>query len=133
MSPTPEDQWRPPEPPPRPPRQGGAAKPPARPKWMPWVIIALIVAIFLVWQTAQNTSPARASIPYGKFLDLVKDNQVQAIKYESSSGKITGKFAQGHTEDGKAEFTTQGQVGGIPDPDLNTLAAHNVSRDQRRP
>jgi cell division protease FtsH len=98
---------------------------------MPWVIIALIVAIFLVWQTAQNTSPARASIPYGKFLELVKDNQVQAIKYESSSGKITGKFANGHTEEGKTEFTTQGQVGGIPDQDLATLTAHNVSRDYK--
>ena len=49
MSPSPEDQWRPPEPPGRPPRPGGGpggpARPPtSRPRWLPWVLIGLILA-----------------------------------------------------------------------------------------
>jgi cell division protease FtsH len=100
---------------------------------MPWVIIALIVAIFLVWQTAQNTTPARASIPYSKFTQLVKENQVQTIKYDSSNGKIIGRFAGGHTEDGKAEFSAQGPLTKLPDADLALLTAHNVGLDYKAP
>jgi cell division protease FtsH len=82
---------------------------------MPWVIVGLIVAIFLVWQATPGTTPERAKITYGTFIERVNENRVSAIKYESSSGKITGKFTQGFTEDGKQEFTTQAQEGGLPD------------------
>src|SRR4051794_11905111 len=92
MSPSPEDQWRPPEPPNRTPRQGGpgsSPKSPNRPRWMPWVLVALVVGIFLVWQAAPSTTPARTSVDYSKFLQLVTDGHVQSIKYEASTGKIT--------------------------------------------
>jgi cell division protease FtsH len=82
---------------------------------MPWVIVGLIVAIFLVWQATPSTTPERAKITYGTFIERVNEDRVAAIKYESSSGKVTGKFEQGFTEDGKQEFTTQAQEGGLPD------------------
>src|SRR3954468_4644735 len=85
MSPSPEDQWRPPEPPGRPPRQGGPNTPPrtpGRPRWIPWVIVALVVAIFLVWQAAPGSTPERASVDYGAFLTLVNDGHVKSIKYD---------------------------------------------------
>ena len=43
MSPGPEDQWRPPEPPGRSPRPGGAPAPSGRPRWMPLVIVGLAI------------------------------------------------------------------------------------------
>jgi cell division protease FtsH len=126
MSPAPEEQWRPPE---RTPRngQGQGTKPPARPRWMPYVIIGLVVAIFLVWQAAPSTTPARADLTYGKFMSLVEDKKVDEIKYDSSSGRINGKFVENFAEDGKNEFSTQGPQNGLPDPDINKLNENNVN------
>src|SRR6478752_2762576 len=106
---SPDDQWRPPEQQGRTPRPGGQTKPPARPKWMPWVIIALIVAIFLFWQAAPGTGVARANVKYGEFLGLVKQDKVASINYDASNGKITGQFVKGFTQDGHSDFATQGQ------------------------
>jgi cell division protease FtsH len=131
MSP-PEDQWRPPEQPGRPPRPGGASgRPAGRPRWMPWVIVGLIVAIFLFWQAAPSTTPERAKLDYGTFLQRVRENKVSSIKYDASSGKITGKFANGVNEGGKTEFTAQGPENLLPDEDIKLLNDHNVSRNYK--
>jgi ATP-dependent Zn protease len=137
MTPGPEDQWRPPDPSgnrqPRPGGPGGQAnpRPPSRPKWLPWVIVAMLVAIFLFWQTAPGSTPERAKITFGTFQDHVEAGKVAAIKYESSSGKITGKFVDGFNEDGKSEFTTQAQEGGLPDETFALLADKNVDLDYK--
>ena len=49
MSPGPEDQWRPPEPPGRPPRPGAGQRPTGRPRWMPLVIVGLAVLALLAY------------------------------------------------------------------------------------
>jgi cell division protease FtsH len=133
MSPSPDDQWRPPDQQPnRPPRAPGQPpKSSSRPKWLPWVIVGLIIAVFLVWQTSTTSTPDRAKIDYGTFLTHVNDNQISSIKYDASNGTITGQFAKGFNVDGKTEFTTQGQIGTLPDADINTLNTHNVSRNYK--
>ena len=86
MTPGPEDQWRPPEPPPgRSPRPGppGAMRPGNRPKWLPWVVIGLIVAIFLVWRAAPASTTSSVSLDYGNFLTLVGQD---ALIAEQSRG-----------------------------------------------
>ncbi|HYL52292.1 MAG TPA: ATP-dependent zinc metalloprotease FtsH [Acidimicrobiia bacterium] len=133
MSP-PEDQWRPPEQPGRPPRTGGGGtpgRPSSRPRWMPWVIIGLIVAVFLFWQAAPSSTPQRAKVDYGTFLQDVREKKVASIKYDASSGKIVGQFAPGVTVDGKSEFTAQGPEGGLPDEDIKLLNQYNVQRNYK--
>ena len=61
MSPALKTSGGPPEPPGRTPRPGGQTRPSgARPRWMPWVIVALIVALFLVWQATTGQRGATA-------------------------------------------------------------------------
>jgi hypothetical protein len=129
MSRPPEDQWRPPEPPNRSPRPNGARPPTPRPRWMMWVVVGVLITALLVWKAAPGGSASRAEIDYSRFLSLVEDEHVANIKYESSSGKITGEFKGGFTEDDKSEFTTQGQPGGFPEPDVNKLDDAGVGRD----
>ena len=133
MSPGPEDQWRPPEPPGRPPRpgQGNTPRPPTRPRWTPWIVVALLIGIILVWRAAPGSSPQRAELNYGEFRSLVQDDKVDSIKYEASSGKITGEFVKGFEQDGHREFTTQGQPGALPDADIALLDEHNVDRNYK--
>ena len=94
MSPGPEDQWRPPEPPGRTPRPNGQ-KSSGRPRWMGLVFVVLAILALLAWQSTSGSSTARANIEYSEFMKLATDGHVQSIDYESSSTwhfftKVTG-------------------------------------------
>jgi cell division protease FtsH len=134
MSPSPEDQWRPPEPPGRPPN-GNRPAPPRpqtpRSRWLPWVVIAVVVIALVVWRTAPSSSTSALKLDYSDFLTLVNKGAVQDIKYESSSGKITGQFKSGQEQQGKSTFTTQGQSNGLPDADIALLNAKGVGRNYK--
>jgi cell division protease FtsH len=85
----------------------------------------------LVWRAAPGSSTERAELEYGEFRTLVQDDRVDSIKYEASSGKITGKFVKGFEKEGHSEFTTQGQPGALPDADIKLLDDHNVDRNYK--
>src|ERR1700685_1615542 len=107
MSPGPEDQWRPPEPPRRTARPGGP-RAPGRPRWMPLVIVALAILGLLAWQATTGSSTPRASVDYSQFLKLADEGRVSSISYEASSGHITGTLKKGAPSiDGKTAFSTQ--------------------------
>jgi cell division protease FtsH len=128
----PEEQWRPPEPPNRqPPRPPGSPRPSSRPRWLPWIIVAVLVTLVLVWQAAPGGGGSSASLEYSKFLDLVKQDHVAQINYESSSGKISGEFRGDFQVDGQSKFTTQAQPDGLPDADVALLTEHDVGRNYK--
>ncbi|HWS44935.1 MAG TPA: ATP-dependent zinc metalloprotease FtsH, partial [Acidimicrobiia bacterium] len=106
-------------------------RPPVRPRWMPWVILGLVLAIFLVWRAAPGTTQPSATLDYGSFLTNVSQGHVKSIKYDGTSGKITGQFSDTFNIDGKKTFTTQGPIGAMPDADIKLLNDHNVSRNYK--
>jgi cell division protease FtsH len=96
---------------------------------MPWVLVALVVAVFLFWRAAPGANPSRAKLDYSEFLTLVQEDHVASIKYDASSGKITGAFAGEFKQDGHKEFTAQGPIsndGTLPASDRALLVAHKV-------
>jgi cell division protease FtsH len=131
MSPSPEDQWRPPEPPGRPNRSTPPRPMTPRSRWLPWVVIGVIVVAVLVWQTAPDGNTDRAELEYGQFLTLVSDGKVDNIEYDQSTGKITGEFKSGETQDGKSEFQAPGPQNQLPETDLRKLDAANVEVDYK--
>ncbi|MFM8973588.1 MAG: hypothetical protein ACKOOG_13345, partial [Actinomycetota bacterium] len=80
----PDEQWRPPDPPGRAPRPAPTGKPASRPKWLPWLIVALIVGAFLVWRTTPGTKPDQVKIDYGQFRTLGQEGKVESITYNSA-------------------------------------------------
>src|SRR5260221_10369150 len=127
MSPGPEDQWRPPEPPGRPPRPGGNPRPTGRPRWMPLVIVGLAVLALLAYTSTTGSGTSKANIDYSRFLKLADQGKVTSIKYEPSSGHISGDLAKGAQIDGKTAFTTITKPDGIPDADLTALTKDNAA------
>src|SRR4029079_1970673 len=79
MSPGPEDQWRPPEPPGRPSRPGSGQRPTGRPRWMPLVIVGLAVLALLAYTSTTGSGASKASIDYSKFLQLADEGKVTSI------------------------------------------------------
>jgi cell division protease FtsH len=98
---------------------------------MPWVIVGLIIAVVLVVQARPGTTTARAKIDFGRFQQLVVQDKVDSIKYDASSGTITGKFRGTFQEDGKSEFSTQGQQNTLNETDIKSLDEHGVKRNYK--
>jgi cell division protease FtsH len=101
---------------------------------MPYVLVGLVVAVVLFWKVAPGASTARSNLSYSQFTTLVKEDHISAIKYDQSSGKITGKYAADFVSpDGHKEFSTQGPISatGLPATDLALLAKHNVALDYK--
>ncbi|MCU1428883.1 MAG: ATP-dependent metalloprotease FtsH [Actinomycetia bacterium] len=126
MSPSPEDQWRPPEPPGRNARPTPPRPSTPRSRWLPWVILAVVLVAFLVWRTAPSSTTNQAKLDYSQFLTQVRQGNVAQIKYDASSGKITGEFKPGHAVNGKQTFDADGPQGGLPDTDIQLFYSKGV-------
>ncbi len=143
MSRNPQEPWRPPEPPNRPPRApmgprsplGGGGNPRAR--WVPWVVFGIFALTLLLLFSGgiPGSSSSKVSLEFGAFRTSVGNNEVQAIKYEASSGHIDGVFnAKGAAaHGGKTQFTTDGQPGGLNEADVTFIDLHHVDRNYKPP
>jgi cell division protease FtsH len=97
---------------------------------MPWILIAVLVTGFLVWNAAPGGGDERLEIDYSEFRGYVEDGRVSEIKYDAESGKITGEF-KGDGVDGKTTFETQGPSGSLPDADVALLDENGVGRNYK--
>ncbi len=106
--PTPPPSWRPDARPPGPPTDGpppdhqpperrptppsgGGSSPSLR--WVPWIVLALIAAAFIVSSLAGSGS-SKADLTYSEFTTAVDNGNVKSIDFNKSSGAISGKFVE---------------------------------------
>ncbi len=135
--PTPPPSWRPDTRPPagppndgppseRPPTErrppsGGGTSPSLR--WVPWIVLALIAAAFVVSSLAGGSS-SKADLTYTQFVNQVDDNNVKSIDFNKSTGSISGKF--NNAVNGKTEFSSSGPKDNLPDPLLASIKKKNI-------
>src|SRR5476651_2548499 len=132
MSPDNNDRWRPPEPPGRPPRPPVPPRAPtSRSRWLPWVFLGLLVTALVIYEGVPKGSSSSVNLTYSQFLSTVTADKVATIKYDSSSGHISGEFEKGKGVDDKATFTTTGPTNQMPDADIALLNLHKVGRDYK--
>jgi cell division protease FtsH len=103
---------RPPDPRPgqgpnRPPGAGQQPGPRPWPRWLPLLILGILVVGFLL-TTVQTGDSSKVDLPYSTFTRYVDDGRVASVEFDPSSGKISGKFETGKGVDGKQEFTSSG-------------------------
>ena len=135
--PTPPPSWRPDTRPPtgppndgppseRPPTErrppsGGGTSPSLR--WVPWIVLALIAAAFVVSSLAGGSS-SKADLTYSQFVNQVDNDNVKSIDFNKSTGSISGKF--NNAVNGKTEFSSSGPKDNLPDPLLSTIKKKSI-------
>jgi cell division protease FtsH len=131
--PTPPPDWRPgggrpagppgerppPERKPNPP--GGGSSPSLR--WVPWIVLALIAAAFLVSSLA-GSSTSKADLTYSQFVDAVDAGNVKSVDFNKSTGAISGTFKANVA--GKKEFSSSGPKDNLPDTMLATIKKKGI-------
>jgi cell division protease FtsH len=86
--------------------------------WIAVVVVALI-GLSLLSEPKADTD----ELDYAAFQARVASDQVATVEIHQDSGRIDGRLADG------GEFTAQGPPGGLPEPDIRLLDAHDVDRN----
>ncbi len=117
---------RPPERPSGPPKPPGTPTPSSRPwpRWLPLVMLGVVVAIFL-FTTIRTDTPERASLSYTEFSKTVSDGNVKSVSYDPSNGNITGEFKT--PQDGKTDFSSSGPNDDLQPTELKQLKDQGVN------
>ena len=113
----------------RPPdRPSGPGKPPGSqtptpgpwPRWLPLVVLGIVVAIFL-FTSVRTSNTDSASLTYSQFTDAVAAGQIKNVNYDPSNGKLSGDFKA--AQNGKTAFTSSG-----PNNDLQANQLKNLQK-----
>ena len=76
---------------------------------MPWIVLALIAAAFLVSSLAGGSS-SKADLTYSQFVNQVDDGNVKSIDFNKSTGEINGNFTNaGQRQEGVHELRPEGR------------------------
>ena len=109
-----------------PPRGTASGSP--RNRWMPWLIVGVVVLAFvIIFSNGLTGSKATStSLQYSEFRQSISDNKIATIVYDPDNGNISGKFRDGVTVDGATEYTTVGPRGDFLESDAKLIASKKV-------
>ena len=93
-------------------------------RYLPWVLVLLLVAVFFIPGLSGSSSDSN-KLKYSEFLNAVEGGQVKSIEYNKSNGDIKGDYRG--TVDGTDTFTADGPNDNLPDSTLDLLDEQNVS------
>ena len=92
-------------------------------RWVPWVVLALIAAAFLV-STLANSGSSKNDLTYSQFTKAVTAGDVKSIEYNKSTGSIDGKYRA--PVNGSNEFSSSGPKDDLPTAMRKLLAENKV-------
>lgn len=87
------------------------------PKWMIWVLLAVIVSAFLLPNVMGGSKGEPTS--YGQFVSNLRDGEIANATFDNSNGQISGETKDGH------KFTTTGPIQ-LPDADAQLFTEKGV-------
>src|SRR5437899_4058969 len=112
-------------PPGRNPQKGGPTPPPSPTRWLPWLIIGVLLVGGLFFFNFGRTSTPKADLSYSQFQKAVENGTVQSVEFDPESGKITGAFKT--EQGGKKQFTSSGPNNDFQSTEIARLEEKGVN------
>jgi cell division protease FtsH len=104
--------------------QGGPRSEQGFPKWAIWALVSLVVLVLVVPSLLRR--PVGDKISYSQFIEQVKDDRVESIEFDNTTGDIEGTYRNGD------KFRTTGYLQ-FTDADRQLLAEKNVTQEPSTP
>ena len=92
-------------------------------RYLPWVLVLLLVAVFFIPGLSGGSSDSK-KLSYSQFINHVESGQVDKVEYNKSNGDIKGEY--NNPVDGADTFTADGPNDNLPDTTLELLEEQNV-------
>ncbi|MFN8026711.1 MAG: ATP-dependent metallopeptidase FtsH/Yme1/Tma family protein [Acidimicrobiia bacterium] len=108
----------------RPPQQGGGGSTSSSLRWVPWVLLALVAAAFLV-TTLAGSSSSKTDLTYTQFVNQVDAQNVKTVDFNKSTGAISGELKE--PVKGNTEYTSSGPKDNLPEGLVAKLQKQDVS------
>ena len=105
-------------PPGRNPQKGGPTPPPSPTRWLPWLIIGVLLVGGLFFFNFGRTTESKADLSYSEFVtrrSTTATSRASSSTVERARSTASSQTAQG----GKKEFTSSGPKNDLPAADLN--------------
>jgi cell division protease FtsH len=93
-------------------------------RYLPWVLVLLLVAVFFIPGLSGGSSESK-KLSYSAFLKAVESGQVDKVDYNKSNGDIKGDYTK--PVNGNESFTADGPNDNLPDSTLQLLEDQNVT------
>jgi cell division protease FtsH len=106
----------------RPPVTGGPSSSSLR--WVPWVLLALVAAAFLV-STLAGGSSSKTDLSYTQFVNQVDADNVKTVEFNKSTGAISGDLEK--AVKGNKQYTSSGPKDNLPEGLVTKLQKKDVS------
>jgi cell division protease FtsH len=93
-------------------------------RWVPWVLLALVAAAFLVSSLAGGSS-STTDLTYTQFVDQVDADNVKTVEFNKSTGAINGDLTE--PVKGNTQYTSSGPKDNLPEGLVTKLQKKGVS------
>ena len=93
-------------------------------RYLPWVLVLLLVAVFFIPGLSGGSSDSK-KLSYSAFIKDVEAGQVDKVEYNKSNGDIKGEYNE--TVNGADTFTADGPSDNLADSTLELLEEQNVT------
>ena len=106
----------------KPPTAGGGSSSSLR--WVPWVLLAIVAAAFLVTSLAGGSS-SKTDLTYTQFVNEVNAENVKTVDFNKSTGAISGDLNK--AVKGNTQYTSSGPKDNLPDSLVAKLQKQDVA------
>jgi cell division protease FtsH len=93
------------------------------PRWLPLLVIGVVVAIFL-FTTVRSSKSDTVSLSFNDLQSQVEAGHVKQLQFNPSNGKISGDFTE--AQNGKTSFTSSGPNNDFQQSFIRQLNANHV-------
>ena len=106
----------------------------ARPRWLPFLLIGIVITAFLALNLGDSNAKPSATITYSQFSDYVGQGRIKSVSLDPATGSMNGEFTKSGSakQDGAEVFTSSGPNDAFPDSVVREMKKEGVDYTYKR-